>query len=77
MQQVNKGIILYPTKELTLDIVDSGLTGLWQKEYAQLNGNVLSCTGFTILFGGCPTIWASKLQTEISFPPLKRRHPPP
>jgi hypothetical protein len=44
------------------------------KEHAQLSGNVLSCTGFIILVGGCPIIWASKKQTEIKLSTTESEH---
>jgi len=62
-----KGLTLHPTTDLTLDMyVDSDFAGMWQKEHAHLQDNILSRTGYVILFGGCPITWASKLQTEIA-----------
>jgi histone deacetylase 1/2 len=46
--------------------VDSNFAGMWHKEYSHLRDNVLSRTGYVILFGRCPITWASKLQTEIA-----------
>jgi hypothetical protein len=28
--------------------------------------SVYSCTGYVIMFAGCPVIWVSKLQTEVA-----------
>lgn len=62
-----KGITLCPTTNLTLEMyVDSDFTGMWHKEHSHLRHNILSRTGYVILFGGCPITWASKLQTEIT-----------
>jgi histone deacetylase 1/2 len=61
----DKGITLRPTTDLTYDMyVNSNFAGMWHKEYSHLRDNVLSRTGYMILFGGCPIMWASKLQTE-------------
>ncbi len=63
----DKGLILKPNTSLTLDMyVDADFAGMWHKEYAELRENVLSRTGFAILFCGCPIMWCSKLQTEIA-----------
>jgi hypothetical protein len=62
-----KGLILKPNTSLALDMyVDADFAGMWHKEYAELRENVLSRTGFVILFCGCPIMWCSKLQTEIA-----------
>jgi hypothetical protein len=59
--------ILHPTNELTLDMhVDSDFAGMWHKDHSKLCNNVLSRTGYVILFGGCLITWVSKLQTEIA-----------
>jgi hypothetical protein len=46
--------------------VDADFAGTWHKEYAHLRDSVLSCTGYVILYQGCPIHWGSKLQTEIA-----------
>jgi len=64
---LDKGLILHPTKELTLDMyVNSDFAGMWHKDHSQLHDNVLSRTGYIILFGNCPITWVSKLQMEIA-----------
>jgi hypothetical protein len=50
-----KGLTLHLTTDLTLDMyLDSDFAGMWHKEHAHLRDNVLSRTGYVILFGGCP-----------------------
>ncbi len=46
--------------------MDADFAGMWHKEYAALQENVLSRTGFVVTFCGCPVTWCSKLQTEIA-----------
>jgi hypothetical protein len=63
----DKGIILHPTKTLTLDMyIDANFAGNWHQEHSMLHDNVLSRTGYIITFCGCPIHWVSKLQTEIA-----------
>ncbi len=63
----DKGLILNPTSELSLDMfVDADFAGRWHKEYAELWDSVLSRTGYVITFCSCPVTWCSKLQTEIA-----------
>ena len=63
----DKGMILSPKNDFSLDIyVDADFTGTWHKEYAHLRDSVLSRTGFIITYCGCPIIWSSKLQSEIT-----------
>ncbi len=67
LETKDKGLILKPTTELSLDMyVDADFAGRWHKEYAELCDSVLSRTGYVITFCGCPVTWSSKLQTEIA-----------
>jgi len=62
-----QGKVLHPTTNLSLNMfVDAAFAGRWHREYSNLRDSVLSCTGYVITFCGCPVIWASKLQSEIT-----------
>ena len=63
----NRGIVYNPdmTKGLECN-VDADFAGGWSKDDAGDPDNVLSRTGFIIMYAGCPLIWASRIQTEIS-----------
>ncbi len=63
----DKGFLLRPTNHFSLDMyVDADFAGRWHKEYSHLRDNVLSRTGYVVMFCGCPVSWASKLQSEIA-----------
>ncbi len=58
----DKGIILIPNKNITVDMfVDADFVGMWN---AAVNDQdpvrVESRTGYMILLGGCPLLWCSK-----------------
>ena len=63
-----KGLILSPTKEITLDMyADADFAGMWNSDAAEQDPvRVRSRSGHVILLGNCPLLWASKLQTEIA-----------
>ena len=46
--------------------VDADFSGGWKYGNHDSPELVLSRTGFVIMYAGCPIIWGSKLQTEIS-----------
>ena len=46
--------------------VDASFAGDWNKTWSDEATSVLSRTGFVLFYAGCPIIWLSKLQTEIS-----------
>jgi hypothetical protein len=49
--------------------VDAFHAGEWRKQGADAEHDstiTKSCTGYVLLYAGCPIIWASKLQTEIA-----------
>jgi hypothetical protein len=65
----NQGIILNPTKESFDCWVDASHAGEWRKHGAKAEHDSATakyCTGYVLLYSGCPIIWASKLQTEIA-----------
>ena len=62
----DQGIIYEVDKTKGLECyVDADFAGGFTKETADNPENVMSRTGDTIMFAGCPIIWCSKLQTEI------------
>mmetsp|Transcript_33271 Transcript_33271/g.67131 ORF Transcript_33271/g.67131 Transcript_33271/m.67131 type:complete len:167 (+) Transcript_33271:66-566(+) len=47
-------------------MVDTDFAGGWSQADADNAENVMSRTGYVIMYAGCPIIWCSKLQTEIA-----------
>ena len=46
--------------------VDSDFAGGWDRADADNAENIMSHTGYAITHAGCPVLWCSKLQVEIS-----------
>ena len=62
-----RGTLFTPDLTKGLDCyVDADFAGLWSYEDEQDPVSVKSRTGFTLTLFGCPIIWQSKLQTEIT-----------
>jgi hypothetical protein len=63
----DKGLILRPDVSKSFEVhVDCDFAGNWVKEDAMEDPSTAkSRTGYVISYGGCPIIWASKLQTEV------------
>ena len=62
-----RGIIYKPNKSKGIECyADADFAGSWNAEDAADANNVLSRSGYVILYAGCPVLWASKLQTEIA-----------
>jgi hypothetical protein len=63
----DRGVIYRPDKTKGLECyVDADFAGGWNLADADSAENVLSRTGFVIMYAGCPVLWVSKLQTEIA-----------
>ena len=62
----DKGMILQPNGTSFECYVDAGFAGDFVKDYSDDPDCARSRTGFVIKYGGCPIIWCSKLQTEIT-----------
>ena len=64
----DKGLVLSPTKEITLDMyADADFAGMWNSNATEQDPvRVKSRSGHVILLGNCPLLWSSKLQTEIA-----------
>ena len=61
------GIIYRPDKYKGMECyVDSDLYGGWTQADSKNTEDVLSQTGYFIMYAGCPIHFVSKLQTEIS-----------
>jgi len=63
----DKGIILNPQKHSFDCWVDADFVGNWDRVNADVDPSTArSRSGFVIMYGGCPLVWASKLQREIA-----------
>ena len=63
----DKGMHYKPDKNLGLQCyVDAEFAGGWSQVDADNPENLMSRTGYVIMFAGCPFLWSSKLQTEIT-----------
>jgi hypothetical protein len=70
-----KGYFLNPNNTNNLDCyVDADFAGLWNPDEAQDPTTLKSRTGYVITFCGCPVLWASKLQTEISLSTIEAEY---
>ena len=72
----DKGTIVTPTGDLSLDCyVDADFAGLHGRDPDHSNTSAKSRTGYIItLGGGCPIVWKSQLQTEISLSTLESKY---
>jgi len=63
----DKGLILRPDATKSFEVhVDCDFAGNWVQEDAMNDPSTAkSRTGYIISYGGCPVVWASKLQTEV------------
>jgi hypothetical protein len=70
-----KGTIIKPTDKLVLDLyVDADFAGLYKREPDNVPESVRSRTGYILLLAGCPLLWKSQLQTEISMSTLEAEY---
>ena len=62
-----RGIIYKPDCSKGLECyVDADFAGGWIQANASNAENVLSRTGYVIMYANCPILWVSRLQTEIA-----------
>ncbi len=62
-----RGIIYKPDKSKGLECyIDADFAGGWSQADAENANNVLSCTGYILMYAHCPILWVSCLQTEIA-----------
>ena len=63
----DRGIVYHPNKTKGIECyVDADFASGWSQADADNPENVMSRTGCTIYYSGCPVLWISKLQTEIA-----------
>jgi Reverse transcriptase (RNA-dependent DNA polymerase) len=63
----DKGIICSPNNTSIHCYSDASFAGEWVKENAEHDPTTArSRTGYIIMYGNCPVVWASKLQSEIA-----------
>ena len=64
---MDQGLIFKPSGMFDLDyFVNADSVGLYRYKDDQEPVSVKLCTGFLLIFAGCPSMWVSKLQTEIA-----------
>jgi hypothetical protein len=62
-----RGIIYKPDKSKGLECyVDADFAGGWSQADADNADNILSQTGYIIMYVNCPILWVSRLQTKIA-----------
>jgi hypothetical protein len=62
-----RGIIYTPDVSKGLECyVDADFAGGWSQADADNADNVLSRTGYIVMYANCPILWVSRLQTEIA-----------
>ena len=70
-----RGIIYKPDRSQGLKCyVDADFAGGWTQADASNAENVLSRTGYVILYASCPILWVSRLQTEIALSTVKAKY---
>jgi hypothetical protein len=63
----NRGLVFRPRDDWKIDCyVDADFCGLWGAEDPDDPVVAKSRTGFILTLAGCPLMWVSKLQTEVS-----------
>jgi len=63
----HQGMILWPKPNHSLNtFAYADFAGRWHQAYSHLHNSTLSCTGYVLVYCGCPISWTSKLQTEIT-----------
>jgi Reverse transcriptase (RNA-dependent DNA polymerase) len=67
MATMDKGLICTPDSSSLECYCDADFSGNWDATAAEQDSSTArSRTGYVVLYGACPIIWASKLQTEIA-----------
>jgi hypothetical protein len=63
----DEGVILNPKTHSFDCFVDADFVGNWNRLYADVDpATAKSRTGYLLMYGGCPLVWASKLQWEVA-----------
>ena len=70
-----RGIIYKPDVSKGLKCyVDTDFAGGWSQADSENADNVLSRTGYIIMYADCPILWVSRLQTEIALSTAKAEY---
>jgi len=65
--EAQKGLQFKPDPTRGLECyADAGHCGLWQREFSHDPMTAKSRTGYVIMYAGCPMVWASRIQTELT-----------
>jgi hypothetical protein len=71
----DKGMIMRPRGDLKLEMYcDADFAGLYKREPDRSVDSARSRTGYIIKLSGCPLVWKSQLQTEISLSTLEAEY---
>jgi hypothetical protein len=71
----DRGLIMRPTDDVKLECyVDADFAGLWGSEDPNNANAVKSRTGYVIMIGGSPVLWASKMQTETAMSTMESEY---
>ncbi len=63
----DKVLIYNPDPSRGLEcFMDDNFASNWNSQHKMNPENVLSRTGYVVMFADCPVLWSSKLQTEIA-----------
>jgi hypothetical protein len=63
----DKGLILNPRDHSFDNFVDADFCGNWDRVNGDKDPSTAkSRTGYVLMYGGCPMVWASKLQREVA-----------
>jgi hypothetical protein len=66
---------MQPNSFLSLDCyVDADFAGLWGFESPQDPSSARSRTGYVIMLGQSPVLWASKMQTEVALSTMESEY---
>ena len=72
---IDKGMILRPRGDLKLEMFcDADFAGLYKREPERSLDSARSRTGYIIKLIGCPLLWKSFLQTEVSLSTLEAEY---
>jgi hypothetical protein len=70
-----KGMIMKPTKDLTLDcFADADFAGMFKRSDPNDPKSVKSRSGFVVTLGGIPVSWHSKLQSETALSTMESEY---
>jgi hypothetical protein len=70
-----RGIIYKPDKSKGLECyINVDFAEGWSQADAENADNVLSCTGYILMYANCPILWVSCLQMEIALSTAKAEY---